>query len=106
MAAFAAPPEWGGGPDKVIPRYHEALERLASAGGGSRSPLDPAWGEPELHVNLAYSYLNKAAPELDLARKHVDEAVRLAPNWHYAKDILRPQIETALQKQAAVPASP
>ena len=95
MAAFGAPPERGGGPDRVIDAYLEALEGMKQGAGEPRTPLDPSWGEPELHVNLAYSYLNKPDPDLALAKKHIDEAVRLAPTWHYAKDILRRQIEAA-----------
>lgn len=95
MAYFNAPPERGGGPDNVIAAYHRALEGIRSGAGAPKGPLDPAWGEAELHVNLAYSHLNKPAPDLVLARRHVGEAIRLVPTWHYAKDILRGQIEAA-----------
>jgi len=100
MAAFGAPPERGGGPDNVIRVYLGALDAWKQGAGRPMSPLDPSWGEAELNVNLAYSYLNKPVRDVALARKHVDEAIRLAPNWHYAKDILRPQIEAA-EKQPA-----
>src|SRR5262245_17279774 len=69
MAAFGAPPERGGGPDNVIRAYLAALEDLKAGAGKPATPLDPAWGEPELNVNLAYSYLNKPEPELALAKK-------------------------------------
>jgi hypothetical protein len=100
MAAFGMPPERGGGPDNVIRAYLEALDKMKQGAGRSSSPLDPAWGEPELNVNLAYTYLNKPDPDLQRAKTHVDEAVRLAPNWHYAKDILRPQIEAAIRQRS------
>jgi len=99
MAAFGAPPERGGGPDKVIAAYLRALDAMKQGAGRPSSPLDPAWGEPELNVNLAYSYFHKPDRDLELARRYVNEAVRLAPNWHYAKDILRPQIEAAIRQQ-------
>ena len=101
MAAFGMPPERGGGPDNVIKAYLQALEKMKQGAGRPSSPLDPGWGEPELNVNLAYTYLHKPDPDLQLAKTYVDEAVRLAPNWHYAKDILRPQIEAAIQQQPA-----
>ena len=100
MAAFGMPPERGGGPDNVIQAYRRALETMKQGAGRPSSPLDPAWGEPELNVNLAYSYFYKPDPDLQRAKTHVDEAVRLAPNWHYAKDILRPQIEAAIRQQS------
>lgn len=101
MAYFTVPAEKGGGPENVIPAYHRALERMRNGAGRAGSPLDPSWGEAELHVNLAYSYLNRPGPDLALARKHVDEALRLVPYWHYARDVLRPQIEAAARRPAA-----
>jgi hypothetical protein len=103
MAAFGAPPERGGGPENVIRAYQRALSGMKQGAGRPASPLDPSWGEPELNVNLAYSYFNRPDRDLARAREYVDEAVRLAPNWHYAKDILRPQIEAAI---GGTPASP
>ncbi len=95
MSYFNAPAERGGGPDNVIAAYHRALEAMGSGAGAPKGPLDPAWGEAELHVNLAYSHLNKPAPDLALARRHVEEAIRLQPTWHYARDILRAQVAAA-----------
>jgi hypothetical protein len=103
MAYFTAPPERGGGPDNVIKAYLAALDGVKKGSAKPNTPLDPAWGEPELNVNLAYSYLNKPDPDPILARQFLDEALRLAPNWHYAKDILRPQIEKAIQQGAGGP---
>ena len=45
--------------------------------------------------------MNKPDPDLQLAKQYVDEAIRRAPNWHYARDILRPQIEQAIEKKAS-----
>ncbi len=100
MAYFNVPPDKGGGAENVIPAYLKALEKTRGAAGAPTSPLDPTWGEAELNVNLAYSYLNQPSPDLVLAKKYVDEAVRLVPNWHYARDILRPQIDAAARKGA------
>jgi hypothetical protein len=100
MAYFTMPPERGGGPANVIPAYLKALDRARSGAGAGRTPLDPSWGEPELCVNLAYSYLNQPTPDLALARTYVDDALRLVPSWHYARDILRPQIDAAAAKAA------
>ena len=99
MALFSAPADKGGGPDNVIKAYLKALEGIQNGAGKPKTPLDPSWGEPELYVNLAYSYLNKPDPDPQLAKQYVDEAIRRAPNWHYARDILRPQIEQAMKKK-------
>lgn len=98
MAFFNLPPEKGGGPERVIQAYLKALEAVRKSERVVKTPLDPTWGEPELCVNLAYSYLHQPAPDLTLARKYVEEAIRLVPSWHYARDILRPQIEAAAKK--------
>ena len=95
MAYFGAPVEKGGGPDNVIKAYLGALDAMKNGAGKPATPLDPSWGEPELYVNLAYSYLNEPDPEPALAEKYLEEAVRRVPNWHYAKDILGPQIARA-----------
>lgn len=97
MALFNVPADKGGGPDNVIKLYLEALDGIEAGAGKPKTPLDPAWGEAELYVNLAYSYFNRPDRDLTLAKHYVDEAVRRQPNWHYARDILRPQIETATQ---------
>lgn len=98
MAYFNAPPDKGGGPDKVIAAYRKALDGIRNGAGQAKALLDPSWGEAELYVNLAYSYLNRPSPDLALARRYVDNAIRLVPDWHYARDILRPQIEAAASK--------
>jgi hypothetical protein len=100
MAYFNVPAERGGGPANVIPAYLKALEEVRTGPSGAVAPLDPSWGEAELCVNLAYSYLNQPEPDLALSRKYVDEAIRIVPHWHYARDILRPQIEAAERKAA------
>jgi hypothetical protein len=95
MTFFNAPPEHGGGPANVIKAYLKALDGDRTGAGKAKTPLDPSWGEAELNANLAFSYLNKPTPDLSLARKYVDEAIQLVPNWNYARDILRPQNQAA-----------
>ena len=62
-------------------------------------PLEPSWGEPELLMSLAWSNLNRTAPDLDAAEKNADAALRLVPCWHYLKDMLLPQIREAQEKR-------
>ena len=58
-------------------------------------PLRPTWGEPELHMSLAWSYLHRRMPDVAEAEVHGRKALQLVPSWHYMRDILMPQIEAA-----------
>jgi len=80
---------------RVINAYLTALNAKRKSVRMFKTPLAPSWGEAELCVNLADSYLNQPTPDSALARKYVDEAIHLVPGWHYERDILRPQIEAA-----------
>lgn len=87
----------GGAPGRqaaVIAGYERALDTLRRQRRPS-DPLVPAWGEPELLMNLAWSHLNKSAPDVAAAEKYATEALALVPHWHYVRDILLPQIRRA-----------
>jgi hypothetical protein len=57
--------------------------------------LEPSWGEPELLMNLAWSNLNKATPDVRAAEAFALQALALIPYWHYVRDILMTQIRKA-----------
>ena len=90
------PPERGGGQDKAFATYQRGLEAVAKNKGRESDPLDPAWGEPELQMNLAWSNLHRNTPDLDAARSHAESALALVPYWHYVRDLLMPQIVQAI----------
>lgn len=94
------PPERGGGQEKAIGVYQKGLEAIRKANSASRDPLEPSWGEPELLMSLAWSYLNRTKPDLDAAEQNARAALQMAPNWHYVRDILIPQIQEARKKQS------
>jgi hypothetical protein len=54
--------------------------------------LNPAWGEPELLMNLAWSNLYKNDPDVNAAEQYARSALRLVPYWHYVRDLLLPQV--------------
>jgi len=89
------PPERGGGHDKALATYEKGLELARAHKGGAGDPLEPSWGEPELLMNLAWSNLNRTAPDLILAERQARAALELVPHWHYVRDILLRQIEVA-----------
>jgi hypothetical protein len=77
--------------------YEKGLATIRKA-RKSNDPLEPAWGEPELLMSLAYSNLNRAKPDLTAAENNAKAALKLVPYWHYVRDILKPQIEQAKKK--------
>lgn len=94
------PAERGGGQDKAMEGYQKALEVLRAHKNSASDPLEPTWGEPELLMNLAWSNLNRATPDLDAAEQNARAALALVPYWHYVRDILLPQIQAAKAKQS------
>ena len=96
------PVEKGGGPQKVIEMYEKELDLIQQHKiTNSTDPLEPSWGEAELLMSLAWSKLNGATPDVDAAERYAQSALKLVPYWHYTRDILLPQIETAKAKKVA-----
>jgi len=95
---FYTPPQFGGGQAKAIETYEAGL--VSARQERVTDDLDPAWGEPELLMNLAFSNLNRAQPDLAAADRYAQAALKLVPHWHYIRDILIPQIRAA---QSAAP---
>jgi uncharacterized protein YciI len=99
---WSSPPERGGGQDKAFEIYNKGLEAVRNHRRDVVDPLDPWWGEPELLMSLAWSNLNRPTPDLKAADQYAQSALKLAPHWHYARDILMPQIQAA-QANADLP---
>jgi len=95
------PAERGGGQDKAIESYLKGLESARKVKRTVTDSLEPSWGEPELLMSLAWSSLNRATPDVNAADQYAHSALALVPYWHYVRDILLPQIQTA--KAAAKP---
>jgi hypothetical protein len=98
------PVERGGGEKKAIETYERGLELAREQKGRVTDPLEPTWGEAELHMNLAWSHLGRATPDLDAAERNARAALALVPSWHYVRDILLPQIREARTRPAATAA--
>jgi len=80
---------------RSIATYRRGLEGLPASLRSGPEPLRPTWGEPELHMSLGWAYLKKREPDVAQAELHARKALALVPSWHYVRDILVPQIETA-----------
>ncbi len=93
------PVDRGGGQAKAVETYRKGLETIRNHKSANSDPLDPAWGEPELLMSLAWSNLNLATPDLKAAEQDAEAALAIVPNWHYVRDILMRQIRDAKTKQ-------
>ncbi len=91
------PLERGGGQAKAMEAYEKGLDAIRKNKITS-DPLEPFWGEPELLMNIAWSDLNRATPDLNAAEQNAKAALVLVPYWHYVRDILIPQIRQAKEK--------
>jgi hypothetical protein len=98
---YYTPPQFGGGQEKAIETYEAGL--VSARQEQVTDDLDPAWGQPELLMNLAFANLSRAQPNLAAADRYAQAALKLVPYWHYIRDILIPQIRAA--QSAAPPAS-
>jgi len=103
-ARWYAPPKAGGGQAKAFETYKAGL--AAARKETVSDSLDPAWGEPELLMNLAFASLNAAKPNYQAADHYAHAALNLVPNWHYVRDILIPQIQAAREKASAGSSKP
>lgn len=92
------PAERGGGVDKVLENYERGLEACSKL-RPSTDALEPTWGKPELLMSLAYTQLTKNPPEIEKAEGNTRAALEIVPYWHYARDMLLPQIAEAKAKQ-------
>ncbi|MGH9317469.1 MAG: SRPBCC family protein [Thermoanaerobaculia bacterium] len=100
---FVIPPERGGGQGKAIETYERGLEMARKLKGSVNDPLEPSWGEPELLMNLAWSHLNRATPDLQAAESNARAALALVPYWHYMRDVLLPQIRERAKQATQTP---
>jgi hypothetical protein len=91
---FWAPVESGGNRQRAIADLQRAIARLPDRRDRGGHPADPAWGEAELHMLLAFFYANLQPPERERARQSANAALVLQPDWHYVRNVLLPQIDT------------
>lgn len=91
-----APPERGGSQAKAIEIYEKGLKAVRKHQTTANDALEPSWGEPELLMNLAWSNLHRTTPDLAVAEADARSALKLVPYWHYVRDILMPQIQSAI----------
>lgn len=84
--------------EDAIATYAKGLDLARAQKGSATDPLEPAWGEPELLMSLAWTSLNGPQPDARAAKEHARQALGLVPHWRYLRDILMPQIDATLGK--------
>ena len=50
-------------------------------------------------MNLAWSHLHAATPDLAAAESYAAQALALVPHWQYVREILMPQIRHAREQR-------
>ena len=100
LAEWWTPP--GSAPEVIEHRHARSLATYAQGAelarqqkGRVTDPLTPSWGEPENLMSLAWCSLNKSSPDAAQAENYARQALALVPDWHYVRDILLPQIQSA-----------
>ncbi len=81
--------------EKAMATYAHGAELARAQKAMVTDPLDPSWGEPENLMSLAWCSLNKTTPDPQQAEVYARQALALVPDWHYVRDILLPQIQSA-----------
>ncbi len=92
---FYAPAAMGGGQAVGHASYSRALELARRHAARAVDPLEPAWGEPETLMMLAFTHFNQATPDVEQAERYARAALALVPDWHYVRDVLLVQIREA-----------
>jgi len=91
-----APAERGGDPARAAETYRRGLLAAcdeARTTGEEAPAWVPSWGAAENLMSLAYAYTHGPRKSRELAQAYADGALAVAPDWHYVRDILVPQIQ-------------
>ena len=92
MQLQAPPPTGATRSRRLRPCRRASRRRAARRSSSSRAPYDPTWGGPENLMNLAYLYSQGNVQNRELAMAYAEGALVAAPEWHYVRDVLFPQI--------------
>jgi hypothetical protein len=90
---FNNPPERGGGQQKGLDRYLEALKLFeAEALEKAADPLAPRWGHTLAYGWLGPMYLTITPPRKDQARSAAETALRMRPDFWYVRERVLPRL--------------
>jgi len=92
---LGAPPPYGGDPVKAAATFRRGIEAAlteARQTAEDEPAWIPRWGGAENLMNLAYLYVHSPLANRELALAYGEGALVAAPEWHYMRDVLWPQI--------------
>ena len=90
---FNNPPEYGGGREKGLARWLEAMELFErEERSPAADPLRPRWGRPLAYGWLADLYLRLEPPQQDKARDAANTALKMRPDFWYVNEQVLPKL--------------
>jgi hypothetical protein len=90
---FNNPPEHGGGLEKGLARWHEALRLFElEANAKAVDPIAPRWGHALAYGWLPDMYLRMTPPDRDKARTAADHALQMRPDFWYVREQVMPRL--------------
>jgi hypothetical protein len=90
---FNNPPERGGGRERGLARWQEALRLFeAEANASAVDPVAPRWGQALAHGWMAGLYLATAPPQQERARAAADAALRMRPDFWWVREQVLPRL--------------
>lgn len=92
---WSRPAAAGGNRAAAIRAYERGLRLITDERDNVHNPLEASWGEAELLMSLSWSGLHQTPPDLEAAEHYAQQALRVAPNWHFVRGVLVPQIAKA-----------
>jgi hypothetical protein len=90
---FNTPAERGGGQDKGIARWQEALRLLEEESRRPPAdPLQPDWGLALAHGWVSNVYLTMTPPRVEDAKRSAARALELRPDFWYVTNVIVPRL--------------
>lgn len=90
---FNNPPEYGGGLERGLARWQEALGLFdAEANAKAVDPIAPRWGHALAYGWLPDMYLRMTPPDRGRARSAAEHALQMRPDFWYVREQVMPRL--------------
>jgi hypothetical protein len=98
---LSAPPPYGGDAAKAAATMRQGVEaaRREEIATADAPAYVPTWGGAENLMNLAYLNSHSAKKDREVAMDYAEGALVAAPDWHYVREVLLPQIQALEEKK-------
>jgi hypothetical protein len=89
---FNSPPDGGGSKERGLARMQEAMRLFETeANVKAIDPISPTWGNVLAHSGIAGFYLRMVPPDKENARKAVNAALEMRPDFWWIREQVLPQ---------------